>query len=170
MSATNFVFSIVNLVIVDKFGRRRILLVTIAGMSICLVIAAVAFHFIPIDLRTLEVQSDEIGWPGYLLIVIIIIFVGLFSSGVATIAWIGTEYVTPFTAQQAGKTDMIMQIHSYGGPRNWHNAKHSNVLVHQHHYCLHLLVHDEGHYTQWRLRLLCGYLFRRMGLCAVLLP
>lgn len=96
VSATNFIFSIVNLVIVDKFGRRRILLVTIAGMSVCLVIAAVAFHFIPIDLHTLEVQSDTIGWPGYLLIVIIIIFVGFYSSGVATVAWIGTEYVTPF--------------------------------------------------------------------------
>jgi SP family myo-inositol transporter-like MFS transporter 13 len=93
VSATNFIFSILNLVIVDKFGRRRILLVTIAGMSICLTIAAISFHFIPIDVHTLEVQSDEIGWPGYLLIVIIICFVGFYSSGVATIAWIGTELI-----------------------------------------------------------------------------
>jgi SP family myo-inositol transporter-like MFS transporter 13 len=95
VSATNFIFSIVNLVIVDKFGRRRILLVTIFGMSVCLIIAAVSFHFIPIDLHTLEVQSDQIGWPGYLLIVIIICFVGFYSSGVATVAWIGTELVRP---------------------------------------------------------------------------
>ncbi|KAF2827763.1 sugar transporter [Ophiobolus disseminans] len=93
VSGTNFIFSIVNLVIVDKFGRRLILLVTIAGMTICLVIAAVAFHYIPIDLHTLEVQSDEIGWPGYLLIVIIVLFVGFYSSGVATVAWIGTELI-----------------------------------------------------------------------------
>ncbi|KAF2031750.1 putative transporter [Setomelanomma holmii] len=93
VSATNFVFSIVNLVIVDKFGRRRILLITIFGMSVCLIIAAVSFHFIPINLHTLEVQSDEIGWPGYLLIVIIICFVGFYSSGVATVAWIGTELI-----------------------------------------------------------------------------
>lgn len=93
VSATNFVFSVVNLIIVDKFGRRRILLVTILGMSFCLVIAAVAFHFIPINLHTLEVESDEIGWPGYLLIVIIICFVGFYSSGVATVAWIGTELI-----------------------------------------------------------------------------
>lgn len=78
VSATNFIFSLVNLVIVDKFGRRRILLVTILGMSVCLVIAAVSFSYIPIDLRTLAVQSEEIGWPGYVLIATIIIFVGFY--------------------------------------------------------------------------------------------
>jgi SP family myo-inositol transporter-like MFS transporter 13 len=111
VSATNFIFSLVNLVIVDKFGRRRILLVTILGMSVCLVIAAVSFSYIPIDLRTLAVQSEEIGWPGYVLIATIIIFVGFYSvscsstsqpfslginskqSGVATVAWIGTELI-----------------------------------------------------------------------------
>lgn len=88
VSATNFVFSFVNLIIVDRFGRRRILLVTILGMSICLVVAAVAFSYIPINLHTLEVESDNIGWPGMLLIVVIILFVAFYSSGVATIAWI----------------------------------------------------------------------------------
>ena len=68
VSATNFIFSFVNLALVDMFGRRKILLVTVAGMFICLLIAAISFHYIPIDTHTLEVQSDEVGWPGYLLI------------------------------------------------------------------------------------------------------
>lgn len=93
VSATNFVFSIVNLVIVDKFGRRRILVVSVFGMVVCLVIAATSFAYIPIDLHTLEVQSDSIGWPGIVLIVTIICFVAFYSSGVATIAWIGTELI-----------------------------------------------------------------------------
>ena len=77
VSATNFVFSWVNLIVVDKFGRRSILLVTVFGMSVCLVIAAVSFSYIPINLKTLEVESDDIGWPGMLLIVVIIIFITL---------------------------------------------------------------------------------------------
>ncbi|KAL1654913.1 hypothetical protein SLS61_002662 [Didymella pomorum] len=93
VSATNFVFSFVNLIIVDRFGRRKILLVTILSMSICLVVAAVAFSYIPINLKTLEVESDNIGWPGMLLIVVIILFVASYSSGVATIAWICTELI-----------------------------------------------------------------------------
>lgn len=32
VGATNFVFSLVNLFVIDKLGRRRILLVTVAGM------------------------------------------------------------------------------------------------------------------------------------------
>ena len=94
VSATNFVFSFVNLVIVDRFGRRKILLVTIFGMASALVVAAVCFAYIPINLRTLEVETKEIGWPGTVLIVTIIIFVACFSSGVATVAWIGMATCT----------------------------------------------------------------------------
>jgi len=93
VSATNFVFSILNLVLVDKFGRRRLLTVTILGMSICMLIAAVSFSYIPINLSTLEVESDTVGWPGTLVLVTIICYVGFYSTGVATIAWIGTELI-----------------------------------------------------------------------------
>ncbi|KAF2854699.1 myo-inositol transporter [Plenodomus tracheiphilus IPT5] len=93
VSATNFIFSIVNLFIVDAFGRRRVLLVTILGMTICLVIAAVSFSYMPINLQTLAVEGNEIGWPGYVVIATIILFVGFYSGGVATIAWIGTELI-----------------------------------------------------------------------------
>lgn len=93
VSGTNFVFSIVNLVLVDKFGRRRLLTVTVLGMAICMLVASVSFHYIPIDLNTLELKTDEVGWPGDLVLVCIIIYVACFSSGVATIAWIGTELI-----------------------------------------------------------------------------
>jgi SP family myo-inositol transporter-like MFS transporter 13 len=62
-------------------------------MGSCLVVAAVAFSYIPINLATLEVESNEIGWPGIVLIITIICFVAAYSSGVATIAWIGTELI-----------------------------------------------------------------------------
>ncbi|OQV01494.1 hypothetical protein CLAIMM_06841 isoform 2 [Cladophialophora immunda] len=92
VSGTNFVFSIVNLVLVDKFGRRVLLTVTVLGMSICMMIAAVSFHYIPIS-RDLVVESNHIGWPATLVLVAIIVYVACFSSGVATIAWIGTELI-----------------------------------------------------------------------------
>jgi SP family myo-inositol transporter-like MFS transporter 13 len=93
VSETNFVLSIVNLIIVDTFGRRRILLFTIAGMTVCLLIAAVSLSFIPINLEIPEVKSNEIGWSGIILVVRIIAFVGCYSSGVATVAWVGTELI-----------------------------------------------------------------------------
>ena len=94
VSGTNFIFSIVNLVLVDKFGRRILLTITVLGMSICMLVAAIAFNFIPIDPSTLEIESGaKVGWPGTLVLVAIIVYVACFSSGVATIAWIGTELI-----------------------------------------------------------------------------
>lgn len=92
VSGTNFIFSIVNLVLVDRFGRRILLCVTVLGMAICMLIAAVSFHYIPIN-KDLVLESTTVGWPGTLVLVTIIIYVACFSSGVATIAWIGTELI-----------------------------------------------------------------------------
>ncbi|KAJ5533071.1 Major facilitator superfamily domain general substrate transporter [Penicillium frequentans] len=93
VSGTNFVFSFVNLFLVDRFGRRIILTVTVLGMSICMIVAVVAFMYIPVNLQTLEVETSHVGWPGDLVLVAIICYVACFSSGVATIAWIGMELI-----------------------------------------------------------------------------
>jgi len=93
VSGTNFLFSIVNLVLVDKFGRRIILCVTVLGMAICMLIASISFHYIPINTHTLVLTDNHVGWPGTLVLVCIVCYVAFFSSGVATIAWIGTELI-----------------------------------------------------------------------------
>ena len=92
VSGTNFIFSIVNLVLVDRYGRRILLCFTVLGMSICMLIAAISFHYIPIT-KDLVVETDNIGWPATMILVAIIVYVACFSSGVATIAWIGTELI-----------------------------------------------------------------------------
>ncbi|KAL6414342.1 putative ITR1-Inositol permease [Ilyonectria robusta] len=90
VGATNFCFSFLNLVLVDKLGRRIILLVTVAGMALSLTVAAVAFHYIPIS-KDLVLESTSVNWAGILVLVTIIVYVACFATGVATIAWIGTE-------------------------------------------------------------------------------
>ncbi|KAJ5676218.1 Major facilitator superfamily domain general substrate transporter [Penicillium macrosclerotiorum] len=93
VSGTNFVFSIVNLVLVDRLGRRIILSVTVLGMAICMMVAVIAFRYIPVNTDTLELETAHVGWPGTLVLVAIICYVACYSSGVATIAWIGTELI-----------------------------------------------------------------------------
>ncbi|OLN89792.1 Myo-inositol transporter 1-like protein 3 [Colletotrichum chlorophyti] len=90
VGGTNFVFSLVNLLVIDKVGRRRILLVTVLGMSISMAVAAVAFHWIPVS-SDLQLQSTSVNWASILVLVTIIIYVACFAGGVATIAWVGTE-------------------------------------------------------------------------------
>lgn len=90
VGATNFVFALLCITLLDRFGRRIVVLVTCMGMCISLVIAAIAFSYIPIS-PDLEVETREIGWPGILVLVTIICYVAFFASGVATISWVGTE-------------------------------------------------------------------------------
>ncbi|OKO97974.1 Myo-inositol transporter 1 [Penicillium subrubescens] len=58
-----------------------------------MVAAAVTFSYIPVNTSTLELETDQVGWPGPVVLVAIIGYVACFSSGVATIAWIGTELI-----------------------------------------------------------------------------
>lgn len=62
-------------------------------MAICMLVASISFHYIPINTHTLELTEDHVGWPGTLVLVCIVCYVACFSSGVATIAWIGTELI-----------------------------------------------------------------------------
>jgi SP family myo-inositol transporter-like MFS transporter 13 len=101
VSGTNFVFSIVNLVLVDRLGRRIILISTVLGMAICMMVAAITFRYIPVNTATLELETTNVGWAGTVVLVAIICYVACFSSGVATIAWIGTELI-PLEVRAAG--------------------------------------------------------------------
>jgi SP family myo-inositol transporter-like MFS transporter 13 len=61
VSATNFVFSFVSLVLVDRFGRRMILSITTLGMAICMFVAVVAFRYIPVDTTIWELKAFHVG-------------------------------------------------------------------------------------------------------------
>ncbi|KAK8152498.1 myo-inositol transporter [Phyllosticta citrichinensis] len=90
VGATNFIFSLFCVTLLDCFGRRKVVCVSALGMSLSLVVAAVAFHYIPIS-DDLKVETQTVGWPGYLVLVTLIIYIGFYASGVATITWVGTE-------------------------------------------------------------------------------
>ena len=53
-------------------------------------ITAVAFHFIPVS-EDLVLEAKSVNWAGTLVLVMIIIYIAFYASGVATIGWVGTE-------------------------------------------------------------------------------
>ncbi|CAG8908851.1 unnamed protein product [Penicillium egyptiacum] len=59
-SGTNLPMTLVNMLAVDSFGRRRLLVRTSWGMSASLVAVAVSFAYIAVDLETLEVTTKSI--------------------------------------------------------------------------------------------------------------
>ncbi|KAI0195392.1 myo-inositol transporter [Xylaria flabelliformis] len=90
IGATNFIFNIVNFFVIDRAGRRIVLSVTLSIMFVSMTVTAIAFHWIPVS-KDLVLLSTSTNWASIVVLITIIVYVASFSSGVATIAWVGTE-------------------------------------------------------------------------------
>ena len=60
---------------VDPFGRRRVLICTVWGMSAGLLAVAIAFSFIPINTETLALEQTTVSPPAIVVLIFIIWFV-----------------------------------------------------------------------------------------------
>ena len=86
VAGTNFLMTFINMMLVDKVGRRRLLLSTVWGMSAGLLAVAVAFSFIPIDRKTLVITNPVISAPAIVVLVFIIWFVAFYGVSVGNTA------------------------------------------------------------------------------------
>ncbi|RDW80366.1 hypothetical protein BP5796_05064 [Coleophoma crateriformis] len=101
IAATNFFFTFVYFLVVDRFGRRRVLLSTMWGMALFLALAAVAFHWIPVNHDLSLKSTASVGWPAYMVLVCMICYVGFYSSGIGNMAWVSSE-LFPYEVRAAG--------------------------------------------------------------------
>ncbi|KAE8163705.1 general substrate transporter [Aspergillus tamarii] len=92
VAGTNFIMTWVNMMVIDKMGRRRLLLSTAWGMSVGLIAIAVAFCFIPVDLDTLDLKSSTVSPPAIVVLVFIIWFVIFYGVSVGNTAWMSTDF------------------------------------------------------------------------------
>ncbi|KAB8223459.1 general substrate transporter [Aspergillus novoparasiticus] len=92
VAGTNFIMTWVNMMVIDKMGRRRLLLSTAWGMSVGLIAIAVAFSFIPVDLDTLDLKSNSVSPPAIVVLVFIIWFVIFYGVSVGNTAWMSTDF------------------------------------------------------------------------------
>ncbi|KAJ9489700.1 hypothetical protein VN97_g3560 [Penicillium thymicola] len=91
IAGTGFGCTFVYFLMIDKFGRRLILLSTMWGMAVFLAVAAIGFHWIPVS-HNLVLETNDIGWPAYLLLASMIIFVVFYSLGIGNLAWVSSEF------------------------------------------------------------------------------
>jgi MFS transporter, SP family, solute carrier family 2 (myo-inositol transporter), member 13 len=115
IAGVNFIFTWVNLMLVDRIGRRRILICTMPGMALFLALAAVCFHWIPVN-HDLSLQSTVIGWPAYVVLVCMIFYVGFYSSGMGNTAWLSSEFFP-------------MEVRAYGTMMLTCSCWGSNIIV-----------------------------------------
>ncbi|KAH8898909.1 general substrate transporter [Thozetella sp. PMI_491] len=91
IAGTNFIFTWINLMIIDRVGRRRIVLVTTPFMGLFLVVAAICFHWIPINHDLTLVEGAVVGWPAIVVLISMVFYVANYSAGVGNTAWISSE-------------------------------------------------------------------------------
>lgn len=95
IAATNFVFTIVAFLIIDKVGRRILLVSTMWGMSLGLIICAVAFHYLPFDSSDSAEVKDVLNGPeqkwGIVVIVFVFVFAASYATGIGNVPWQQSE-------------------------------------------------------------------------------
>lgn len=85
ISGTNFVFTIVAFMIIDKVGRRKILLCTIWGMALGLVLNAIAFHFNDPDSN--GNGSGKISGWSIVIIISMLLYAAFYGTGIGNVPW-----------------------------------------------------------------------------------
>jgi SP family myo-inositol transporter-like MFS transporter 13 len=92
VSGTNFIMTFVNGMLVDPWGRRKVLVTTVWGMSAGLLAVAIAFIYIPIDTSTLAVEQTTVSTPAIVVLVFIVFFVIFYGVSVGNTAWMSTDF------------------------------------------------------------------------------
>lgn len=111
VAGVNWIFTVISLQLIDRVGRRRLLLWTMWAMPVCLIIAAVAFHWVPIDQQTLELTSDVVGWPAITVLIAMILFVASYAAGLGCVPWQANEFL-PMEVRAAGTT--MINVFNWG--------------------------------------------------------
>jgi MFS transporter, SP family, solute carrier family 2 (myo-inositol transporter), member 13 len=171
VAGVNFVMTWVNMMCVDPIGRRRVLISTVWGMSAGLLAVAIAFHFIPVNTKTLALEATTISAPAIVVLIFIIWFVFFYGVSVGNTAWMSTDF---FPMEVRAMGTMFLTCKS---SQSLH-LRRKYVLIFdirfllgfQYHRLVDVLVYDERLNAIWRIWLLCCYLWYWLGSDLPVLP
>ncbi|KAI5920649.1 general substrate transporter [Camillea tinctor] len=111
VAGTNWIFTVTSVFLIDRIGRRRLLLWTMWGMPVFLTIVAVVFQYIPLDRETLELEERTTGWPAMVVLVFMILFVISYAAGLGCVPWQANELL-PLEVRAVGT--MLMNAFNWG--------------------------------------------------------
>lgn len=105
VAVTNFIFTLVALSLIDRVGRRRILLYSLPFMMLGLLLSAFGFSFITLG-ETSEAKAEEEGNSGAgsaasMILVSIMIYVAAFAIGLGNVPWMQSE-LFPLSVRSLG--------------------------------------------------------------------
>lgn len=101
VAGTNMVFTILAFILIDRVGRRRILLWSIPGMIIGLLLCALVFHHLPMLSSSTPSDPESVLWAP-LLIIFMMAYVSAYAIGVGAIPWIVQSEFFPMRVRGLG--------------------------------------------------------------------
>lgn len=111
VAIVNWIFTVLSIALIDRIGRRRLLLWIMWGMPVCLIPVVITFHWVRINDQTLKLTSDVVGWPAILVLVAMIIFVAFYAAGLGCVPWQANQFL-PMEVRSMG----TMMVNVF----NWH--------------------------------------------------
>ena len=105
VAGTNFVFTIVAFNLIDRLGRRRILLLTIPFMIISLLLCAASFSFMKFSDTSSADPTPSISsrLPAIFILISILIYVASYASGLGVVPWQQSE-LFPLSVRSLGSS------------------------------------------------------------------
>jgi MFS transporter, SP family, solute carrier family 2 (myo-inositol transporter), member 13 len=91
VAVTNFLFTLAALVLIDRIGRRRILLYSIPFMVLGLLLAAFGFSFLKLSQAGAEAQLSANQEAASLILVSIMVYVASYALGLGNVPWMQSE-------------------------------------------------------------------------------
>ncbi|ESW97088.1 hypothetical protein KL918_000698 [Ogataea parapolymorpha] len=92
VSGTNFLMTIVAFFIIDRVGRRKMLLFSLPIMMIAMIICAVGFHYVDLKFEhhSVKLEGGVSNW-GYVIMVFMIVYVAGYAIGIGNVPWQQSE-------------------------------------------------------------------------------
>lgn len=100
VAVTNFVFTLVALGLIDRVGRRRILLYSLPFMILGLFLSALGFSFITLGNSTSKGTSEDTSGASIIL-TSIMIYVAAYALGLGNVPWMQSE-LFPLAVRSVG--------------------------------------------------------------------
>lgn len=101
VAGTNMAFTALAFTLIDRIGRRRILLWSIPGMAVGLLLCSLAFHHLPILTSSISSEPSLSLWTP-LLIIFMMAYVSAYALGIGAIPWIVQSEFFPMRVRGPG--------------------------------------------------------------------
>lgn len=103
VAVTNFLFTIAAFSLIDRIGRRRILLITIPIMILALLLCAISFSFIPFSEGRTSAEHDrnDTSVLAFLILGALLLYTAPFAAGLGCVPWQQSE-LFPLSVRSVG--------------------------------------------------------------------